>query len=175
ANRMARVLRRCGVSTETPVCVWMDRSVEMVVTLVAILKAGGVYIAFEATEPQERLALMLQDAGVKLIVTQQRRHETMPDGFDAIYVDTQDFSAEESSNLLVPFAGGRQLAYVSYTSGSTGRPKGVAVPHSGVVRLVRENNFARLDQENCFLQLAPISFDASTLELWGELLKLRPI
>ena len=64
----------------------------------------------------------------------------------------------------------QQLAYVSYTSGSTGRPKGVAVPHSGVVRLVRENNFARLSEENSFLQLAPISFDASTLELWGALL-----
>ena len=105
ANRMARVLRRRGVSTESQVCVWMDRSVEMVVTLLAILKAGGVYVAFEASEPQERLRLMLQDADVKLIVTQQRRQETMPEGFDAIYVDAEDFSAEASSNLRVPFAG----------------------------------------------------------------------
>ena len=170
ANRLARVLCRRGVSTETLVCVWMDRSVDMVVTLLSILKAGGVYVAFEASEPQERLMLMLQDAGVKLIVTQQRRRETMPEGFEAIYVDAEDFSGEENSNPGVPFAGGQQLAYVSYTSGSTGRPKGVAVPHSGVVRLVRENNFARLSDENTFLPLAPISFDASTLEIWGALL-----
>jgi amino acid adenylation domain-containing protein len=170
ANRLARVLHRRGVATETLVCVWMDRSVDMVVTLLAILKAGGVYVAFESSEPEERLSLMLQDAGVKLIVTQQRRQESMPEGFEQIYVDAEDFSGEDSSNLSVPFAGGQQLAYVSYTSGSTGRPKGVAVPHRGVVRLVKENDFARLNEKNTFLPLAPISFDASTLELWGALL-----
>src|SRR5439155_19170088 len=61
-------------------------------------------------------------------------------------------------------------AYVSYTSGSTGRPKGVCVPHRGVVRLVKETNFARLDAGEVFLQLAPVAFDASTLEIWGALL-----
>src|SRR5207247_88448 len=89
----------------------------------------------------------------------------------SVCLDT-GWEAIARESLANPVGGvtAENLAYVSYTSGSTGRPKGVCVPHRGVVRLVRNTNFARFGRDEKFLQLAPIAFDASTLEIWGALL-----
>ena len=179
ANRLAHHLRTLGVGPEARVAICMERSLEMIVGLLAILKAGGAYVPFDPDSPKERLAYMLGDAGVSVLLTTQRLGAQNGDPGPAastrrltvVRLDTDwDTIARESGENPVSGATGDNLAYIMYTSGSTGAPKGVCVPHRGVVRLVSGTSFARLTAHEVFLQLAPLSFDASTFEIWGCLL-----
>lgn len=173
ANRLAHYLRRLGVGPEVLVGISVKRSVEMVVGLLGILKAGGAYLPLDPEYPKERLSFMLRDAGVHVLLTQQRLLAALPTDSElqVICLDTdwEQLAGESNSNPLVTVTADN-LAYVIYTSGSTGEPKGVEAIHRGVVRLVKETNYAELNEEEVFLQLAPLSFDASTFELWGALL-----
>jgi amino acid adenylation domain-containing protein len=170
ANRLARRLQKLGVGRDVPVGVCMDRSSEMVVALLSILKAGGAYVPLDPAYPAERLAWMIRDAGMSVILTHSRVKNCCPDfAGQLLCLDTDDFAGEKSANLASK-ARADDLAYVMYTSGSTGEPKGVAVPHRAVIRLVKETNYACFAPDETFLQLAPISFDASTFEIWGALL-----
>ncbi|HEV2733674.1 MAG TPA: amino acid adenylation domain-containing protein, partial [Longimicrobiaceae bacterium] len=172
ANRLARLLAARGAGPETRVGVHLERSVELVVALLGVLKAGGAYVPLDPSYPPGRLAWMLEDAGVAVLLTRERLRGTLPAG--AAVVVSLDGSAdalpdEDGAAPAVP-AGPESLAYVIYTSGSTGTPRAVAVPHRAVVRLVRGADYADLGPGEVFLQLAPVSFDAATLELWGPLL-----
>ena len=172
ANRLARQLQKLGVTRDVPVGVWMERSVEMVIGLLAILKAGGAYVPLDPSYPQERLALIAADTQMQVILTQEclQSSEAFPaNEAKLLNVDAADLSGEDETNLAQDVRPD-DLAYVMYTSGSTGIPKGVAVPHRAVVRLVRETNYASFSPDQTFLQLAPFSFDASTFEIWGPLL-----
>jgi amino acid adenylation domain-containing protein/non-ribosomal peptide synthase protein (TIGR01720 family) len=173
ANQLAHYLEKQGVQPETRVGVCLERSLEMVAALLGILKAGGAYVALDAESPSERLAVMLKESQARLVLTQQRLLERLPDGMpvQVVCVDEKwDEIARESTSDPKMQVSGDHLAYVSYTSGSTGKPKGVSVPHRAVVRLVRDNDYARLGADEVFLQLAPLAFDASTFEIWGALL-----
>ncbi|HJR08153.1 MAG TPA: amino acid adenylation domain-containing protein [Pyrinomonadaceae bacterium] len=172
ANQLAHHLRSLGVGAEVLVGLCVERSVEMVVGLLAILKAGGAYVPLDPQYPQERLSFMLEDSGVSVLLTQKHLLDALP-STHAVVVDVDSESAgiaaHDKQNLVgttTPDA----LAYIIYTSGSTGTPKGVSVEHRNVVRLVKANEYARLDANEVLLQLAPISFDASTFEIWGSLL-----
>ncbi len=170
ANRVARRLRKLTVGRDVPVGICMDRSLEMVIALLGVLKAGGAYVPLDPDYPPERLASMINDAGSPVILTQTRLKNCCLDAAEKVLcLDADEFRAEEETNLA---SGVRadDLAYVLYTSGSTGAPKGVAVTHRGVVRLVKETDYASFAADETFLQLAPISFDASTFEIWGALL-----
>jgi amino acid adenylation domain-containing protein len=172
ANRLAHYLRGLGVGPESPVGVCMQRSVELIVGLLGILKAGGAFVPLDPAYPAERLAFMLEDARMVALLTLEEQSDKLRAlGVRALALDTQRelIDVQPNDNPLNTSAADN-LAYVMYTSGSTGQPKGVSVPHRGVVRLVKENTFARLDAREVFLQLAPVSFDASTLEIWGSLL-----
>ncbi len=175
ANQLARRLQKLGVRRDLTVGVCLDRSPEMVTALLAVLKAGGAYVPLDPAYPAERLALMIEDAGISVLLThtrvQARYARALPATSKAqmLYLDAEDFSSEDETNLPVG-ASANDLAYVMYTSGSTGMPKGVAVTHRGVVRLVKNTDYASFSSEETFLQLAPISFDASTFEIWGALL-----
>jgi amino acid adenylation domain-containing protein len=172
ANQLARRLQKLGVKRDGPVGVWMERSPEMAIALLAILKAGAAYVPLDPSYPPERLALMIADTQMAVILTQERiqRGGTLPaDVAQMLNVAAGDLTDEDDSNLENDVRA-EDLAYVMYTSGSTGTPKGVAVPHRAVVRLVRETNYASFSPNETFLQLAPISFDASTFEIWGPLL-----
>ena len=174
ANRLAHYLRRRGVGPEVPVAIRMERSLEMVIGLLAILKAGGVYVPLEPDSPKDRLAFMLDDARARVMLTQTRLAPA-PGVLDArlsvlAMDDGQDITAGESEENPASGATADNLAYIMYTSGSTGRPKGVCIPHRGVVRLVSKVTYARLTPQEVLLQLAPLSFDASTFEIWGALL-----
>lgn len=172
ANRLARRLQKLGVHRDVPVGVWMERSTEMAIALLAILKAGGAYVPLDPSYPAERLALMIADTQMPVILTQERLESRGIPGArnsQLLCVQMDSFAEEEGTNLESN-VGGEDLAYVMYTSGSTGTPKGVAVPHRAVVRLVRETDYASFSPNETFLQLAPISFDASTFEIWGPLL-----
>lgn len=172
ANQLGRYLRRLGAGPETPVGICVERSIEMVVGLLAILKAGGGYVPFDPAYPKERLAFMIEDAQVSVLLTERKFVEILPEECVCLVCLDEDFprisqeSEENLSTSLLP----ESLAYIVYTSGSTGRPKGISIAHRGVVRLVINANYAQLDSEGVFLQNAPLSFDASTFEIWGSLL-----
>ncbi|HET7234051.1 MAG TPA: amino acid adenylation domain-containing protein, partial [Longimicrobium sp.] len=172
ANRLARRLARLGVGVEQRVAVCLERGPELVVALLAVLKAGGAYVPLDPEYPAERLSLMLADAGVRVIVTQESIRPALPPAAARVLsVDAERQAiAREPAAEVESGAGAGGLAYVIYTSGSTGTPKGVAVEHRGVVRLVRGANYATLNEHAVLLQAAPVSFDASTLEIWGALL-----
>ncbi len=172
ANQLAHWLQAQGVGLETGVGLCLERSLEMVGAILGILKAGGFYLPLDPTYPAERLAFMAADVRTPLILTQQQLSARLPAGdYRIICLDTA-WPAIASQNQANPLnrASAENLAYVMYTSGSTGRPKGVGVSHHNVVRLVKQTHYANLTAAEVFLQFAPISFDASTLELWGPLL-----
>jgi amino acid adenylation domain-containing protein len=173
ANQLAHYLRQEGVGPESPVGILTERSVEMVVALLGITKAGGAYVPLDPASPPERLAFMLADAGVRLLLAQKHLGVVLPADISAqvFYLDARWSALERlSTENPVATAGPDNLAYVIYTSGSTGTPKGVSVPHRAVVRLVRDTDYADFGPDEVFLQLAPLSFDASTFEIWGSLL-----
>jgi amino acid adenylation domain-containing protein len=172
ANQLAHYLRKRGVVAEAAVGICAERSFEMIVGLLGILKAGGVYVPLDPHYPQERLSFMLEDAGASVLLLQERLRDRLPPKSATVIALDTDWKniARESQEHLENHCTAENLAYMIYTSGSTGRPKGVSVTHRGVVRLVRETNYARFGQDEVFLQFAPISFDASTFEIWGSLL-----
>ncbi len=172
ANRLAHHLKRMGVGPEVVVGLCLDRSTDLTVALLAILKADGAYLSLDPEYPKERLRHMLRDTQAPVLLTQEHMLAELPDN-DALVVcvdsDAEAIGKESGEN---PDGSGsaEQLAYVIYTSGSTGLPKGTLIPHRAVVRLVRNTNFASFDADEVFLQFATVSFDASTLELWASLL-----
>jgi amino acid adenylation domain-containing protein len=172
ANRLAHYLTFRGVQSGTFVGICLRRSVEMIITLLGILKAGGAYVPLDPDYPSERLAFMLDDVRAPLVVTDtscmlaltKSRVEVMRLDSDAETIASQ--SIDNPEIIVAP----DDLVYIMYTSGSTGRPKGVMIEHRGVVRLVRDTDYAKFDSSERFLQMAPVSFDASTLEIWAPLL-----
>jgi amino acid adenylation domain-containing protein len=175
ANQVARRLRELGVGPEVMVGTLLERSLEMVVGLLGILKAGGAFVPLDASYPAERLTFMASDTKAPVMLVQSKIAQNMDgkswsaaikislDG-ETSEIDRQN--GENPANLTTA----ENLAYVMYTSGSTGQPKGVMVNHRAVVRLVKNTNYVELGNRETFLQFSPISFDASTLEIWGPLL-----
>ncbi len=175
STALAWRLRTAGVGPEVRVGLCVERSLALPVALLAVLKAGGAFVPLDADYPRQRLALMMEDAGLSVLLAQAHLAELLPEhDLPLLRVDADGLAEGEAETrggpLPSPGTCADRLAYVMYTSGSTGRPNGVAVPHRGVVRLVRQADYADLGPECSFLQLAPISFDASTLEVWGPLL-----
>ncbi|HJW95775.1 MAG TPA: amino acid adenylation domain-containing protein, partial [Thermoanaerobaculia bacterium] len=172
ANRLARVLADRGAASGALIGVCLDRSEEMVVTMLAILKSGCAYVPLDPDYPVARLHSMIEDAAVRLVVTQSP-HEAKVAGAPAAVIaldrDAETIAGYDSANLSLQISGD-SLAYVIYTSGSTGRPKGVAVPHRAVVRLILGTNYVALRSDDRIAQAANASFDAATFEIWGALL-----
>ncbi|MFD3586804.1 non-ribosomal peptide synthase/polyketide synthase [Streptomyces sp. NPDC058683] len=155
SNRLARALIRQGVRPETPVAVLLDRSADLVVALLAIIKAGGAYAPLDSRFPQSRIDLILQEAGAALVLNED--------------VLTALIEGEPDSSGIEVRCDQRQLAYVMYTSGSTGRPKGVAVTHRDVVGLALTPEYHGGGHERVLMH-SPTAFDLSTYELWVPLL-----
>jgi amino acid adenylation domain-containing protein len=172
ANQLAHHLRSLGVGAEVLVGLCLERSMEMVVGLLAILKAGGAYVPLDPTYPVGRLSFMMEDARVPVLITQEHLLDALPAGWAQVVLVDEEAELIAAHSTGNPQAGvsAEGAAYVIYTSGSTGTPKGVATTHRGVVRLVRGSAFASFSPAEVFLQLAPVSFDASTFEVWGALL-----
>lgn len=172
ANQVAHRLRRLGVGPDVPVGLCVERSTDMVVAVLGILKVGGAYTPIDPTYPAERLTFLLADSGASVWIT-ERQWESLPawGGLTKLVLDSERSSldAESRSNPGIPSTS-RQLAYLNYTSGSTGTPKAVGVPHQAVLRLVFGNEYAQLNALTVAVHLSPISFDAATFELWGPLL-----
>ncbi|HKV34449.1 MAG TPA: amino acid adenylation domain-containing protein [Pyrinomonadaceae bacterium] len=171
ANQLAHYLQTYGATAETRIGIYIERSVEMIVAVLGVLKAGATYVPLDPSYPTERLLFVLDDAGVQLVLSVAASEERLPSHHAPVILLDSDWpliasqSEENPERNITP----EHLAYISYTSGSTGTPKGVAVPHRGVVRLVH-GHYAHFGPEEVFLQFAPLAFDASTFEIWGSLL-----
>jgi aspartate racemase len=172
ANQLAHYLQKRGVGPNERVGLCIERSNEMLVGMLGILKAGGAYLPLDPAYPHDRLSFMLEDAGAKVLLTQEHLQEKLPAHHaEPIFID-RDWKAitREMDDSPDRVSTVENLAYVMYTSGSTGRPKAVGITHRSVVRLVKETNYADFGPDEVFLQFAPLSFDASTFEIWGSLL-----
>ncbi|HEV3458321.1 MAG TPA: non-ribosomal peptide synthetase, partial [Thermoanaerobaculia bacterium] len=172
SNRLARYLQGLGVGPEVAVGVALGRTPQLVVALLAILKAGGAYLALEPSYPAERLAFMIEDARLPVLLTEKDLQGRLPAGAAPILcLDTARGAIARCSAAGVRGGGWADgLMYTTYTSGSTGLPKGIQVTHRSVVRLVEGADYVRLGADEVVLQLAPVAFDASTFEIWGSLL-----
>jgi amino acid adenylation domain-containing protein/FkbM family methyltransferase len=177
ANQLAHYLRARGVCAESLVGLCLERGVEMIVALLGVLKAGAAYVPLDPQYPSDRLAFMLEDAGVAVLLTQHELLPTLPAGqFAAVCLDTQreEVGRQSETNPALALEAG-QLAYVIYTSGSTGRPKGVMIEHRGVcnlfnaLRLGIYDSLAAADASLRVALNAPLAFDASVKQ-WIQLL-----
>ncbi|MET7356753.1 amino acid adenylation domain-containing protein, partial [Streptomyces mirabilis] len=179
ANRLARLLIGRGVVPESVVAVALERGVELVVALLAVVKAGGAYLPVDLSYPAERIAHMLCDSSPTLLLTDS--HVVVEAGdISRVALDNESVRGELAGLAAGPLEaaelggslglGADHAAYVIYTSGSTGRPKGTVVTHRAVDRLVRECGYLELGPGNVVGQLASASFDAATFEIWGALL-----
>jgi amino acid adenylation domain-containing protein len=183
ANQLASDLRAAGVRPETLVAIYLERSTEMLVTMLAVLKAGGAYVPLDRDYPVERLTFILEDAAIKLLLTQQPLLGRLPqqDGLAVVCVDTEwraraalsqtanQPSEREKTTNSRPFAP-ESLAYVIYTSGSTGKPKGVAVTHRSVVAFISWMHTIFTEaQLASVLASTSICFDISVFELFVPL------
>src|SRR5438094_4471032 len=170
ANQLAHHLRTLGVGPDVLVGLCVERSLEMLVGILGILKAGAAYWALEENLPEERLRFLIGDARPKVILTGRKTTGNLAGIATVATVDDLLASPPDRAVCAAGSSSPEDPAYVSYTSGSTGRPKGVVVPHRGVVRLVKGVDYVSLTSEETLLHLSPLSFDASTFELWGALL-----
>ncbi len=172
ANGLARELRLRGSGPDVLIGLFADRSIEFVVGMLAILKSGGAYVPVDPLWPAKRISLVLQDTAVPILVAMERSLDRLPShDAELVCVESADAASKKQHESNLPSATDpSNLAYVMYTSGATGHPKGVLVEHRGVVRLVRNTNYFPFGPEDVFLQIAPLCFDVSTLELWGPLL-----
>lgn len=169
ANQLAHYLLRRGVRPETPVAVVNDHTAALVISLLAVIKAGGCYLGLDGRQPTDRITAMLAMAGVELVLTDGTEPANAEVPAEWLNVSTLELSDEPST--APQLAGtGEQLAYLGYTSGSTGLPKAAMITHAAVLRLVRDTNYLTVRPDDVFVHLAPLAFDASTLEIWAPLL-----
>ena len=171
ANQLAHYLQSLGVAPERLVGICMERSIEMVVGLLAILKAGGAYVPLDPAYPQERLAFMLADTQPPVLLTQQRSAHLFKEiSTTVVLFDTEweTIVSHPSINLNIELVS-TSPAYIIYTSGSTGIPKGVTIPHRAINRLLFNTNYIDILAKDRIGQASNASFDAATFEIWGAL------
>jgi natural product biosynthesis luciferase-like monooxygenase protein len=168
ANQLADYLIELGVTADTPVGVCVERSIEMVVCLLAALKAGGAYVPLDPGLPQERLALLSSDAGTAVILTQNRSQISVPDHRIRVVCvdpDCEQIADRPTTNPRTNVSPDN-LAYIIYTSGSTGKPKGVMVSHRNVTEFFSSmDESIGSDPPGVWLAVTGISFDISVVEL----------
>ncbi len=170
ANQLAHHLQSLGVGPEVLVGLCMERSLEMVVGLLGILKAGGAYVPLDPSFPQARLAYMIADSGMRVLVTHRQLDQSLPVRPASILhldADWETITRQDTTNSKLPETRPENLAYVLYTSGSTGKPKGVAIPHAAVVNFLRSmQRKPGFSSEDRLLAVTTLSFDIAGLEIY---------
>ncbi len=172
SDHLARHLIEIGVKPDTPVGIYIDRSLEMVIGILAILKAGGAYVPLDPQYPHDRLTLMLEDARISVLLARQDYVLPLPsDDIIVVYIERNSWIYNEKySSDLSQDVKSDNLAYVMYTSGSTGRPKGVAMTHRSLCNLITwQIRNSSMVAGSKTLQFSPISFDVSFQEIFSTL------
>ncbi len=173
ANQVAHYLQACGVQPETLVGICIERSLEMLIAMLAVLKAGGAYVPLDPSYPTDRLAFMLEDSALPILLTEQAQLDKLPPTTVRQIVLENDLAEIEqhSQDNVASGVTAENIAYTIYTSGSTGKPKGVQVLHGGVVNFL--NSMAQapgLTAADTLLAVTTISFDIAVLELFLPLI-----
>ncbi|MFN6570003.1 non-ribosomal peptide synthetase [Dendronalium sp. ChiSLP03b] len=173
ANQLAHYLQASCIKSEVRVGIYLDRSLEMAIGVLGVLKAGGTYVPLDTTYPKERIAFMLADAEVRVLLTQHSLLTSLPEHLASVICLDTDWqiinqqSTEKPTVAVTP----ANLAYIIYTSGSTGQPKGVAIAHAGIVnRLVWGIERYQLTSKDRVLQKTSFSFDVCVWEFFAPLL-----
>lgn len=173
ANQLAHFLKTKKVASEVFVPLFIERSLEMMIAILGILKTGGAYVPLNTQYPRNRIRFMLDDISAKIILTGGTSNNAIAhqDNLEIVDIvnDWHLMSNQSKENLLLSITP-LQLAYVIYTSGSTGTPKGVMVEHRNVVSLVKDVDYVSFSDQDVLLSTGASSFDATTFEYWGMLL-----
>ena len=172
ANQLARHLRRLGVGPDIPVGLHLERSFDLMIGMLAVLKAGGAYVPLDLIYPKERLAFMLADAGLKVLLTQQHLVNNLPEHEAAtVLLDSWNFASESGADLDYAEMSSDNLAYVLYTSGSTGRPKGAMISHRSLLNYLSWATDAYRVAAGAGAPVhSPIGFDLTVTSLFTPLL-----
>lgn len=168
SNQLARTLQAKGVTKGNVVALLMERCPELIISELAILKAGAVYLPIDVKYPSERINEVLQDSGSTFVLLQQEYQEKYENSLPYMLVDELELS--EDSSDIINSNNPDDTAYIMYTSGSTGTPKGAMITHTNIIHLVRNTNYLDYSPDRVILQIGAPSFDASTYEVWGALL-----
>jgi amino acid adenylation domain-containing protein len=170
ADRVAAALCRSGIGSEDVVGVLLERGAPAIIAMLGILKAGAAYMPLNASDPQIRLASLIKDAGARMVTTRRDLVRHLDSQAEFLLVDELPSLEYGTPQPLRAHPDEDSLACVLFTSGSTGQPKGVEVTHRGIARLLFGQDYVEFGPAETILQLAPLSFDASTFEIWGALL-----
>jgi amino acid adenylation domain-containing protein len=172
AGQLSRYLLETGIGCDSLVAIFMDRSPDVIIAMLAVWKSGGAFVALDTQDPAERLGLILSDIGAAALLTHRHllsRLSAPPARLICLDRDWETIAGARSERRP-PRLAPDDLAHVIYTSGSTGKPKGVEVRHRGIVRLVCGTDGPKFGQDRVFLQISSVCFDASTFEIWAPLL-----
>ncbi|MFB6367712.1 amino acid adenylation domain-containing protein, partial [Paenibacillus elgii] len=167
-NRLARTLRASGVDKERVVGIMAERSLDMIVGIMAVLKAGGAYVPIDAEYPEERIRYMIEDSGAQVMLVQRHMQERVPVQRLMVILDDEASYHADGSNVERS-NGATDLACVIYTSGTTGKPKGNLVMHRNIVRIVRNTNYIGITDQDRVLQMSSYSFDGAVFDIFGAL------
>ncbi|MFS0655872.1 non-ribosomal peptide synthetase [Bacillus sp. 179-C3.3 HS] len=172
ANRMARHLQKNGVAHQTVIAILAERSPELIMSLLAVLKAGATYVPIDPEYPDSRIQYMLKDSRATHLLTHSS-FISQAKGFafsgTYLFVDDQEISLMSSENLPLE-AGLHDVAYMMYTSGTTGHPKGIMTTHSNIARVVKNTNYLTISETDTLLSLSNSVFDGFTFDVYGALL-----
>ena len=168
ANEVANILRDKGIDSESIVGIKVDRSLEMMVGIMAILKSGAGYLPIDTKAPKDRTKYMIKDSKVKILLTKEQFVDE--DNKDLEYIILDVDKIKGSTNNLETINKSDDVAYIIYTSGSTGNPKGVIINHYSAVRVVKDTNYIHITNKDVILQLSNYSFDGSIFDIYGALL-----
>jgi amino acid adenylation domain-containing protein len=168
-NQLARVLRESGVNANMPVGILAEKSLDMIVGILGILKSGGGYVPIDPEYPEQRVNFIIKDSECRILLTQDKYMKVPVEGVRKLNLNSPETFNKGKSNVE-NVNNPTDLAYIMYTSGTTGMPKGSMIGHKSVVRLVRNINYLDLSSEDRILLTGAIVFDATTFEIWGALL-----
>ncbi|MCP4152782.1 MAG: amino acid adenylation domain-containing protein, partial [bacterium] len=174
SNQLAAQIIQKGVQPGTIVAIMPEQTAAMIIGIIGILKAGAAYLAIDTEYPEERIQYMLKDSNAKLVLKEKKEKQEIGEGVEIIDIQSINKTIsrpQPQATKLHPATGhlATGVAYIIYTSGTTGQPKGVMVEHRSVVRLVTNTNYIEFNRSDRLLQTGPLSFDASTFEIWGTL------
>lgn len=169
SNQLARKLQSAGVSKSSVVGLLCDKSLDVIVGILAVLKAGGTYLPIEPSYPSERVEFMIQDSKCSVLLCDEGAVDGMNVSCTSIVMGEESYSTC-SDTAVMDINQASDPAYIIYTSGTTGKPKGVVCTHRNIISLIKECNYIDFVSDDKILQTGAIAFDASTFEIWGALL-----